>query len=357
MTAHTPTRETPAGPAGPSAPATAPAVTAARPPHPRWLLRLHGPALYVWAALVAVLALGLLWLWGPLTDAAADAWRQYNACAGNGPCSYDQDAIVTYKSVYNYVTLPLSALPFLVGAWSGAALFGRELEHGTAQLAWTQGLSPTRWLATKLAVPALLVTAGTGVLVTLHRLAWSAGNGRIDTAKTWYDDPTLHANGPTTVAFALAGLAAGALAALLLRRTLPALLLALGTVAAVRFLAVLAMPHLWPGVTRVSPLEDGYRSSGLGIDSGLVTSTGAHIADPGCGPTVVPECRTLYDKLDATGFYNTFHPESHYWPLQLITTALVLAVAAALTIASFALIRRTTATTAASRAAARESAV
>ncbi|SMF69309.1 ABC transporter permease [Streptomyces sp. Amel2xC10] len=335
---------------------TAPAATAPRPPHPRWLLRLHTPALYVWAGLVAVLALGLLWLWGPLTDASADAWRQYNACSYDGPCSYDQDAIVTYKWVYNYTTAPLIALPFLIGAWSGAALFGRELEHGTAQLAWTQGLSPTRWLATKLAVPAVLVTAGTGLLVALHRLAWSAGNGRIDTAKSWYDDPTLHANGPTTVAFALTGLAAGALAGLLLRRTLPALLLALGVVAAVRFLAVLAMPHLWPAVTHVSSLQEGYRVSGLGVDLGLVTSTGAHIGDPGCGPPlgVSPRCEQVYAQLDATGFYSTFHPESHYWPLQLTTTALVLTVAATLTVASFTLIRRTTATT---RAAARESAV
>ncbi|MFD9395236.1 ABC transporter permease [Streptomyces sp. NPDC060000] len=312
----------------------------------RWLFRLHRPALYVWIGLVAVLALGLLWLWGPLTDSAAAAWRQYRSeCADGNPCTYDQNAILRYKSVYMYTTNALTGLPFLVAAWAGASLFGRELEHGTAQLAWTQGLSPARWLATKLAVPTVLVGAGTGLLVALHRLMWSAGDGRIDTAKTWYDNPTLHTNGPTTVAFALTGLAAGALAGLLLRRTLPALTLALGFVAAVRFLADQAMPHLWPAVTRVTSLADGYRGSGLGVDSGLVTSTGAHIADPGCGPTsVVPGCEEVYAELHATGFYATYHPESHYWPLQLTTTALVLAVAAALAFAAFVLLRRSTAT-------------
>ncbi|WP_328481116.1 ABC transporter permease [Streptomyces sp. NBC_00377] len=315
-------------------------------PGVRWLFRLHRPALYAWIGLVAVLALVLIWLWGPLTDSAAAAWRQYRSeCADGDPCTYDQNAIVRYKSVYMYATGALTGLPFLVAAWAGASLFGRELEHGTAQLTWTQGLSPTRWLAAKLALPTVLVGAGTGLLVTLHRLMWSAGDGRIDTAKSWSENLTLHTNGPTTVAFALTGLAGGALAGLLLRRTLPALTLALGFVAAVRFLADLAMPHLWPAVTRVTGLAEGYRGSGLSVDSGLVTSTGAHIADPGCGPTAfLPACETVYADLHATGFYTTYHPESHYWPLQLTTTALVLAVAAALAAAAFVLLRRSTAT-------------
>ncbi|WP_314223824.1 ABC transporter permease [Streptomyces zaehneri] len=311
-----------------------------------WLFRLHRPALYIWIGVVAVLAAVLLWLGGPLTDSAAAAWRQYNkACSEGGDCRYDQDSIVRYKDVYAYTTAALTALPFVVGAWAGAALFGRELEHGTAQLAWTQGLSPARWLATKLIVPTVVVGAGTGLLVALHRLMWSAGDGRIDTAKSWYDNPTLHANGPTTVAFALTGLAGGALGGVLLRRTLPALTFTLTVVAATRFLADQLMPHLWPAVTRVSSLADGYRGSGLGVDSGLVTATGAHIADPGCGPTSVSSaCKAVYADLDATGFYTTYHPESHYWPLQLTTTAVVTAVAAALAVAAFVLLKHATAT-------------
>jgi hypothetical protein len=310
----------------------------------RWLLRLHRPGLYVWTALVAVLALALLWLWGPLTDAAAEGWRQYDACRDGGACLYDQDAILRYKDVYTYTSVTLNVLPFLVAAWSGAALVGRELESGTAHLAWTQGLSPLRWLTVKLAVPAVLVAAGTSLLVLLHRLAWSAGQGRIDTAKSWSDDATLHANGPVTVALALAGLAVGALAGLLLRRTLPALVTGLVLTAALRVLSDLAMPHLWPAVTRVTSREDGYMYEGLWVDEGLVTSTGAHIADTGCASTSVDGCADVYDRLDVTGFYVTYHPESHFWPLQLTTTALLLAVAAALTLGAFLLLRRLTAT-------------
>ncbi|GHD96730.1 ABC transporter permease [Streptomyces naganishii] len=328
---------------------TAPAPTAqaagrpaGRPRLVPWLLRLHRPALYVWAGLVLVLAAALAWLWGPLTDAAAAAWRQYDACDMNTRCSYDQDAILRYKDVYGYTTFAVTALPFVVAAWSGAALFGRELENGTARLAWVQSVSPARWLAAKLALPALLVAGGTGVLVTLHHLAWTAGRGRIDTAKPWTDDLTLHAGGPTTVAFALAGLTAGALVALLSRRALPALALALCVTGAVRAAASWALPHLWPAVVHRSGLGTGYTSGGLEVEHGLITTGGAHIADPGCGPTTIEECRRLYADLHATAFYTRTHPYSHYWPLQLTTTALVLALTGLFVLAAFRVLRRTT---------------
>lgn len=329
-------------------PAPTPTLASAPAPQPRllpWLVRLHRPGLAVWAALVAVLALALLAMWGPLGAAAADGWRQYRACGDSGPCGYDQDAIIRYRDVYTYTTFAVIGLPFLVAAWAGAALVGRELESGTAHLAWTTGLSPTRWLAAKLAAPAALIAACTGLLVLLHHLAWSANRHRIDTSKSWADSPTLHANGPTTVALALAGLAAGVLAGLLWRRTLPALVAGLGFTVVLRFAADLSMPHLWPSVTRVTGLETGYVMEGVEVDSGLVTADGAHIADPGCGPSFVEGCAEVYGKLDATGFYREFHPESHYWPLQLTTSALLLAVAACLVVTAFALLRRSTATT------------
>ncbi|MFG2129052.1 ABC transporter permease [Streptomyces sp. NPDC048751] len=317
----------------------------ARPRTARWLLRLHRPALYVWAGLVIALAAASLALWGPLADGAEQGWRQYNACAFTTPtCSYDQDAILLYKDLYNYSTLGVVALPLLVGAWAGGSLVGREMENGTARLTWAQAVSPARWLATKLAVPAAAIAAGTGLLFVLHRKAWTAGRGRIDTAKNWHDVWTFHANGPTTVALALCALAAGALAGLLLRRTLPALALGVVSTAVLWGIAQWAMPYLWPADTRVNPLTEGYPGGGIEVDSGLVTSSGAHIADPGCGPLQVDGCPEVYERLDATGFYTTYHPVSHYWPLQLTTTALVLAMTGLLVTAAFLVLRRATGT-------------
>ncbi|GHD35858.1 ABC transporter permease [Streptomyces galbus] len=328
----------------------APARSAALTRDLRWLLRLHRPALYIWAALVVVLAAALLWLAGPLTDASADAWHDYDACHGEGACSYYQDAILRYKNVYDCTTIALTALPFLVAAWSGAALLGRELESGTAHLAWTQGISPVRWLAVKLAAPAVLVTAGTGLLVWLHHHAWSAANGRVDTAKSWYDGLTLHANGPTTVGFALAGLGCGALAGLLWRRALPALATGLVATAAVRVLVDRLMPHLWPADTSVTSLRRGIRGVGITVDEGIVTSTGAHLPRPHCPPEdAVHGCTSTYAKADAVGFFQSYHPVSHFWPLHLVTTAVLLALVVVLGTTAFALVRRSTGGTARNR--------
>ncbi|MFJ9816917.1 ABC transporter permease [Streptomyces sp. NPDC101151] len=317
---------------------------AARPHLTRWVLRLHRPALVVWACLVLLCAALLLWLAGPLTDAAADGWRQYNACNWSQKCAYDQDAILRYKDVYNYLTLSLAALPLLVAAWAGAALTGRELESGTAQLAWTQGVAPARWLANRLALPAAAITAGTSLLVYLHHRAWSAARGRVDTAKSWWDPWTFHTNGPSTVALCLAALALGALAGLALRRALPALAVGLVLTAGVWGLVHRLMPHLWPPVTRVTGLEHGYGNSGgdMGVAQGLVTGSGGHIPEPVCYARTTEDCVRMFEKRGGVGFYQTYHPYTHFWPLQLTTGALALALAGLFAVAAFLVLRSRT---------------
>jgi hypothetical protein len=221
----------------------------------RWLLRLHRPALLVWAGFVLVLGALLLWVGGPLTDGAVEGWKQYHACESGG-CAYDPSAVVRFKDWYTYTTIAVLAVPVLVAAWAGAALTSRELEHGTAQLAWTQSISPARWLAAKLALPAVLVTVGSALLVGLHHWAWSTGQGRLDSAKDWFDIGTYAANGPATAALALAGLATGALFGLLKRNSLVSLV---GSLCATAFLwgvMALATPHLWPTVTKLSSLKN-----------------------------------------------------------------------------------------------------
>ncbi|MEU9452303.1 ABC transporter permease [Streptomyces sp. NPDC048277] len=285
-----------------------------RPHLTRWLLRLHRPALYVWPALVLLSTTLLLLLHGPLLDAAAEGWRQYDACGFTPRCDYDQSAILRYKDWYNYATLAMAAVPFLTAAWAGGALLGKELESGTAQLAWAQSSTPVRWLAVRLAVPAAAVTAGTGLLVWLHHLAWTASRGRIDTAKTWYDIWTFHTNGPTLVALSLAGLAAGALMGLMWRRTLPALGVALLLTASIWGTAQRLAPHLWPTAARRGSSEFGAPAGSWQVSA----SQQGH------------------------QWYVTYHPYSHYWPVQLTTTALVLAVTALLALACFLVLRRLT---------------
>ncbi|MFI9823811.1 ABC transporter permease [Streptomyces sp. NPDC052013] len=322
-------------------------TAAPAPGHPaprqlRWLLRLHRPAALAWTLLVVATGAALLWLGGPLTDAAATAWKEYNACAFAPRCSYDQDAILLYKDLYAYTTAAVLAVPFLVAAWAGASLTGRELESGTARLAWTQAVSPARWLAARLAFPALLITVSTGLLAWLHRLAWTSGEGRVDTAKPWYDMPTFYSGGVLPVALALAGLAAGALTGLLLRRTLAALATAAVALAGLWTAVHLALPHLWPTVTRLSSLRDGPSGAGIAAGEGVLTASGDRVPAP-CGSSLIPGCRAELADLNAVSFYRDVHPAAHFWPLHLTASAALLLLAALLTYAAFHLVRRHTA--------------
>jgi hypothetical protein len=324
----------------------APPVTGRRNGSPhllRWLIRLHRPALVAWVVFVLVLVGLLLWVGGPLTDASAHEWQRYNACSSPFHCTYDVSAIGRYKDWYTYTTVAVVAAPVLVAAWSGATLTSRELENGTAQLAWTQSVTPARWLAAKLALPAVLIAVGSGLLVGLHHWAWSRSQGRIDTAKNWYDLGTYAANGTATAAMALAALVIGALFGLRKPNSLGSMMGSLFGTGFLWSVMAIATPHLWPTVTKLSSLKhDLPTGSGIIVEQGLVTSSGAHIASPECGSIAYAHCKAVYAKLDAVGYYNEYHPQSHYWPLQLTATAIILAVTAALTVATFALLKRQT---------------
>jgi hypothetical protein len=131
----------------------------------------------------------------------------------------------------------------------------------------------------------------------------------------------------------------GALFGLLKRNSLASLVGSLCATAFLWSVMAIATPHLWPTVTKLSSLKNTVpQGSGIVVDQGLVTSTGAHIADPHCGSTTDEGCQAVYAKLDAVGYYNDYHPQSHYWPLQLTATAIILAVTALLTVAAFRLL-------------------
>ncbi|MFJ4723079.1 ABC transporter permease [Streptomyces luteogriseus] len=281
---------------------TAETPVAARPhPGPRGLFRamarVHRTALLFWIGLVAVEVVALLWALGPGANAA---WAEHRAmgCHSGSPnlgCDMPGPAMLRYETAVTLATGLLSLLPVLTAAWAGGALVGRELEDGTAQLAWTQSLSPARWLAVKLAVPALLLVPGTLAVTLLHRALWSTHSdlARAMGWREWHDDSVFEANGILATAHALTALALGVLAGVLLRRALPALGVAVLAVSSLIWELDELRPHLWP-------------------------------TPPGT-PSLMHQ-----------------HPSSHFWPLQLVETGIVLAVAALATATAFLVLRRRT---------------
>ncbi|MEU6553183.1 hypothetical protein ABZ915_23300 [Streptomyces sp. NPDC046915] len=275
---------------------------------PRAVLRLHRWALLAWAAFVACLIGWLVWL----TEVTAVGARADDLSCHNAPaCNISR--LLAYTEQVGWIGT-LTCYSFLaVAAFAGGALIGRELESGTAQLAWTQGVTPTRWLTAKLALPALAVTAGGTALVLVFRWGWAAHRDLMGDDWTFAD--VFVARGPLTVAYGLCALALGALAALLLRRTLAALGTAFAAMWLVNFLLERYRADLWPAVTLTSPKR-------------LVLPGGAWQVNRG---------------RNADGHFAVYHPESHYWPLHLVETGIVLTLAAAATIAAYTVLRRRTA--------------
>ncbi|GGY96283.1 ABC transporter permease [Streptomyces poonensis] len=324
---------------------TAGATTAEAPSTPfrglvRTVLRLHRSALWFWVLFLAVAAGALLWAYGPGSDAA---WQEYRTagCAQGGlspGCNTRVPAYQWFFTVTDTASELLYSVPLLTAAWAGSALIGREIENGTTAVVWTQSVSPARWLAAKLAVPAALLVAGTAVLSLLHRTVWSADRELWDSmGLEWHEGSIYTANGTLLTAYTLLGLAVGVLAGLIVRSALPAL-----AGAAIGFAVLLNVidslrTHLWPVETLTR--EDGYPDYiGMVVGDGALTSTGARVSDPIC----VDDAACLA-RHDVVGFYRDYHPSSHFWPLQLMETGIVLAVAAVAVAAAFALLRRRTA--------------
>ncbi|MBE8478205.1 hypothetical protein [Streptomyces justiciae] len=248
------------------------------------VLRLHRAALIVWTVFVAGCVGYLVWL----TEVTAPALREPLA----GALGLDY---LEYSSPMGWVSTFMYYGFWAVAAWSAAALVGRELESGTARLAWTQGVTPVRWLATKLAAPALVLLAGGAVFVPVYRWAWSAHREMMGDDWTFAD--VFAARGPLVVAYALCALAVGTLTALLVRRALPASALAVAVMIVLNRYVEKYREDYWPPTTG--------------------TPHGAPVM-----------------RVDSA----SYHPQSHYWPLHLVETGIILTATTLATAAAFLLL-------------------
>ncbi|MFE7778925.1 hypothetical protein ACFU5O_34620 [Streptomyces sp. NPDC057445] len=302
---------------------------------PRFVFLPHRRALLLFGAFLALSVAGLV----ALRAAGPGAVAGPCGSPGSGlpPCRLPLPSLFDYPGSMSSVASVIAWLPFPVAFYAGAVLFGAELERGTAGLVWTQSVTPARWLAAKLAVPAVVLTAGIGLLSLLYRWARNAGAQAL--GDEWYYTDVFVALGPSVLAYGLLALATGALAGLLLRRALPAGGLALAATGLVWLLFDLWRDRLWPTADVVWRDSRGeVADSAWQMENGLVTAAGQrveqcwdpHVAmPPGCHP-----------ETGIREWYAVFHPSSHFWPIQLVETGIVLALAALATFAAFRVLRR-----------------
>jgi hypothetical protein len=275
---------------------------------PRTVLRLHRTGLVVWTVFVTATLAALMWLNTVIADRARDLearCRDVDVCVI--PLGFD------YGEPLSLVSTVVCYSFLAVAAFAGGALVGRELESGTAHLAWTQGVTPARWLAAKLGVPALAMIVSGTVLVLTFRWGWQA-NRDLATGDAWSHADTFVALGPATIAYGLCALAVGTLTGLLLRRSLAALSVSFVAMWVLHFYVEHYRHALWPTVSRIDSDDIALPDRAWSV-SGWSDSAGRHVV---------------------------YHPESHFWPLHLMETGIVLTAAALSTVAAFAVLRRRT---------------
>nr|WSS63310.1 hypothetical protein OG284_19815 [Streptomyces sp. NBC_01177] len=312
----------------------------------RVLVRQHRWAMWIVGGAAVAVALGVIAVAmrsSQVTDAFQATGCRFYAEGETQACMQTSrnyaDSMNLYLGLFNNVALGLTVLPVLLGAFVAGPLVARELESGTFRMAWTQSVAPSRWLIARLAVPTIGLMAASAVLALLH---WARTREATDPYPVqWFEVQVFPTMGVILPAYILFAVCTGALIGLLIRRAFIALTvsaLTTGTVT-IAFGAYLRA-YLWPRTT-VDGQGPGEENAWM-VESGYLTSGGERVSPPdSCFPTAPGESWTqcLTDH-DITGSYVDYHPQSHFWPLQLIETGILLALAALALALAFRVLRR-----------------
>jgi hypothetical protein len=269
-------------------------------------------------------------------------------------------------------------VPAIIGLFWGAPLIARELETGTAALAWNQSVTRTRWLAVKLTAGALTAMTLTEALCLIQTW-WAAPISRavaegasVGVAQSRFAQLSFDTHGVTPLGYAAFAFILGVTAGALIRRTLPAMAVTLAIFAALQVAVPLwVRPNLAPPDHRVNAVTalgnslpsqagpggdtftlyalsipgqpgDWLLSSGPVNAAGQATSTtpaacrsvgstspgpaAQNASRPGQGITAFVDCLASHGIREAI----TYQPASRYWPFQWSETAIYLALALAL---------------------------
>ena len=175
------------------------------------------------------------------------------SCAAQHDCSTaTTDFTNTDGPLQVFLDFLLLVVPLLIGMFWGAPLVSREFETGTFRLAWTQGVTRTRWLAVKLGLGAVASAAVAGLL-SLMVSWWSSQLDYVNADP--FDSLRFGARDVVPIGYAAFAFALGLTAGLLFRRMLPAMLAALvGFVAAREAVTAWVRPHLFTPLHQSLPI-------------------------------------------------------------------------------------------------------
>jgi ABC-2 family transporter protein len=276
-----------------------------------------------------------------------------STCKAVGDCDTVTDAFTGHFGVLQQLlNIAVFILPIVIGIFWGAPLVAGELATGTHRLAWTQSITRTRWLTAKLAIAGMasVVTSGLASLA----VTWWFSPLQLVRANR-FDPSVFNERAIAPIGYAVFAFALGVGVGLLVRRTLPAMAIALASYIATQIVVITwirphfkapikvsgAFPQPVPqtGGPGPGPIDAGFTKPGDWLISRrLVDASGHDIevirqsADDPCVAT-----RSCF-----AGFHQlvTYQPANRYWSFQIYETALYCSLGVALIALSFWWIRK-----------------
>ncbi|MCS7481730.1 hypothetical protein ACFFQW_45410 [Umezawaea endophytica] len=237
----------------------------------------------------------------------------------------------------------------VIAVFWGAPLVAREHEARTNLLAWGQDVPATRWLAGQVVLLGAVATC-------LAAMVWMSEQYMVDTMRelsegrtftpftTWYEvAPHLQ------IGYALFGLALGLAAGVLVRRTLPAMGIALVGFGVVRVAVIeWARPYLRPPVHTFEAWNADYKNQvpdyAMYVGSGYADANGVRIdyqGSWGCGDRVGSAGQLDCLKANGVaGHFAEFQPLERLGLFQWIETGIFVVLAAALLALAWAGVKR-----------------
>ncbi len=315
--------------------------------------RQHRTALTGVAVLLGALAV-YLWIAGTSLHhayAAAAACHPATSAACQG-----LDAALDGMDNFLSNGFILQVLPAAIGAFVGAPVLAREMETGTFRYAWTQGFGRRRWALAKLVLLAAALTAAAGAFGALLHWYYQpfVGNQSLGLPRTTPLTPALFdLRGVGFPAWTLAAFAIGALAGMLIRRVVPAIVATLVVYTGLAFATAgfLRVHYLTPLLAsiNVSVPDNAWVISQWWTKDGRVAFGSyppANLLNQFCPPTSAgkggPSAEGWGPCLVQHGYtmWTSYQPASRFWPFQWIEGGWLLALSLLLIAATVWLVRR-----------------